>query len=216
MRDDDDDKTNHPEEAEPLTVVPAVSRDEDDDLEGVEEEESWEESDLSSYDDNEDGPFPEDFPTSFVFGGNRQGRSDVTPMQVDHLFLSTMPSKLLVFCARFFESNCCYIPADEGYRLMYPGGLKNPKNLRGDVMVSFLVDDEWYGWVETYNEETRRIKWIRIGQALDQDAVQLVFEVIRRGLIFQNWYWWFVTDWLHVLKPVMNRPCDDGVHIHYV
>ena len=83
-------------------------------------------------------------------------------------------------------------------------------------MVSFLVDDEWYGWVKTYKEETRRIKWIRIGQALDQDAVQLVFEVIRRGLIFQNRYWWFVADWLHVLKPVMNRPCDDGVHIQYV
>ena len=128
MCDDDDDKTNHPEEAKLLTIVPAVSRDEDDNLEEMEEEESWEESDLSSYDDNEDGPFPEDFPTSFVFRGNRQGRNDITPMQVDHLFLLTMPSKLLVFCARFFESKCCYIPADEGYQLMYPGGLENPKN----------------------------------------------------------------------------------------
>ena len=80
-------------------------------------------------------------------------------------------------------------------------------------MLWFLVDDEWCGWVETYSETTRRIKWIRIGRALDQDAVQLMFEVIHRGLIFQNRYWWFVADWLHVLKPVMNMPRDDGVYI---
>ena len=62
MCDDDDDKTNHQGKAELLTIIPAVSRDEDDALEGMEEEEDWEESDLSSDDDNEDNPFPEDFP----------------------------------------------------------------------------------------------------------------------------------------------------------
>ena len=83
-------------------------------------------------------------------------------------------------------------------------------------MISFIVDDECCGWVETYAERTMRIKWMRIGRALDQDAVQVVFEVIRQGLIFQNRYWWFVVDWLHVLKPIMAMPGDEGVHIHYI
>ena len=216
MSEEDENKTKEGwGEGESPPIARMVSEDAEE--EERDEETSTESLDTSDgSDEDDDNPFPEDFPTSLFFGGNRQGRGDYTPVQVDHLFLSQMPSVLLLFSGRFFASGCRYIPSNPGYEMRYPGGLGNPGNLQGNVMISFMVDDECRGWVETYSEWTKKIKWMRVGRALGQDPAQFVFEVIRRGLIFQNRYWWMVVDWLHVLKPDMVWSGDDDIHIHQI
>ena len=36
--------------------------------------------------------------------------------------------------------------------------------------------------------------WVKVEEAKQKDPVQLYFEVLKRGLIYVDQYWWFVVD----------------------
>ena len=111
--------------------------------------------------------------------------------------LKYIPPGLLRFTADFVMHGGKYIPTYENYLMGRKEGLEEGDKFAGPLMVSFrIVDAEPLVLVIE-----DRPRWITIEEALDMDDVQVVFEVIRKGLIFQNPIWWFVQDWLDVIEP---------------
>ena len=120
---------------------------------------------------------------------------DEHPMDWHHL--KYIPPRLLHFTADFVAHGAKYTPIYENYLMGRQESLEEGDKFAGPLMVSFkIVGAE--PLVLIIEDQPR---WITIEEAMEIDDVQVVFEVIRKGLIFQNPIWWFVQDWLDIIEP---------------
>ena len=111
---------------------------------------------------------------------------------VGYDLLHAMPPDLHVLSSKFWSFFHSIEPADPEYPLPLVGGLRNPRNFNDYRMTGFYVAKNGQGWVLIREEGD--IEWHKVEEVKQKDPVQLYFEILKRGLIFVDSYWWFVVD----------------------
>ena len=125
-------------------------------------------------------------------------------ISVGYNFLHAMPPDLHILSSKFWSFYNSIEPVDPEYPLPLHGGLRNPSNHHEYRMTGFYVAKNGQGWVMVRDME-HGTGWVKVEEAKQKDPVQLYFEVLKRGLIYVDQYWWFVVDAGEHIQVVYNE-----------
>ena len=153
--------------------------------------------------------FPEELDEEEPLLGTETTREARNP--VEYRFLKKMPFDVMDLFRFFWQSFHVLVPTIRGYRLPHAGGLSNDLNFEERKVWKMVIDDAGKGWVQFHFPTENTIVWYPMNEALAFDRVQVVYQVMKRGYIFHDKYWWFVRDYTDLFMKEGENDYDDEV-----
>ena len=141
-----------------------------------------------------------------------------------------MPPGVLEFVHFFWRNLGRIYPRtlDGQYYVKNDGQRVHWTRFKDKTLLRFVPDEDREYWVQFYEEAKNKIVWTSLDNALATDMIQVIYEIMIRGMVFHDDYWWFVEDYddIFLLEAssdseievidLMDSDSDDDDEVHVI